>query len=1093
MDAMAWKGWSASMRRSFSFVLALILAVGLLPVTEMPPAVAASTVWRDVPGIQQVSAGGSHTVAIKTDGTLWAWGQNNFGQLGIGSSGSAFQHEPVQIGTAADWAYVSAGRDHTVAVRANGALWAWGRNAEGQLGDASITQRNAPVQIMPAKTDWRVIPGSVSAGITHTMAIDSAGSLWVWGNRSSISGISMPNSDRPFQQINLGTQWRSVAAGHIYTLAIDTNNRLHIIGPDVAASPGGLIPRYKRTQVNADIDWHRVSMSSTHVTMVKENGRLYSWQYRINVDINDIPGENIEINIPPVRIGTDENWQTAAAGRTVTIATKTDGTLWEAQSIGGVFTRVGADTGWINVSAGESIAPNEGHRMALRANNHLWGWGRNNERQLGDYYFLTHNNTRADPVVIWPPSTTDSDSRYLEQHQLIVVGGTTSGWYTAGASVTVTPHSTTTTGLPLFGYTFMHWEFRRIDSGAVISNAALSAALAAGNSMTFTMPAYGVIAEAVFSPPTKFTVTVVNGGVNGPDERVPGDRIDIFHSGPVPDGFRFTGWTSSVAAVTLPSTQTASFTMPDSNITLTPIYSPIEYQIFMTWPGTVVGSHLRSAGVSVSVEAPAAHPDHGGAFLRWDSSPSVVFSSGNNAAFTMPASHITVWPVYSEIPSLEVLAPGGTGCGFYAPGLTVTISANPTDAEGRQFIRWEFSPSTIAHGAQTPTTTITMPTENAWAWAIYGNDGFADYYTVLLLDVSRSVGLRNIPALREHAIAFSDEFLGKSQSDGLVRAVSVITFSCQKNPIHLNESPFYTHEQINELTAYINGIEAHKGFTEPYAGLERAHSKLKAAAGADGINPYASASVVLISNGTANRGIRRSGQFGFNATSAATNKALEMHREEINIATVQFPGVNRSGKPSNRRGEKVLFAIGNVDINPANERRINCALLTPDNSSHFCEDPTRCRIVTLARSDSLESKAKTPTKSIMLNSALVDVFIEHEGEALSTRRRKGISRNMITSWGSIEYTTEGSKRDYIRITFYNDVSPDIELTGRFGSRRVPHPTGDIIVGKPATGVQYRADSIALIKKSTWLINWDTMELTSGGGFVPLILFNIPSE
>ena len=90
----------------------------------------------------QISAGAYHTVALKTDGTLWAWGYNNYGGLGDGTT--AHKSSPVQIGTATDWAQISAGDYHTVALKTDGTLWAWGYNNYGGLGDGTTVTQIIP-------------------------------------------------------------------------------------------------------------------------------------------------------------------------------------------------------------------------------------------------------------------------------------------------------------------------------------------------------------------------------------------------------------------------------------------------------------------------------------------------------------------------------------------------------------------------------------------------------------------------------------------------------------------------------------------------------------------------------------------------------------------------------------------------------------------------------------------------------------------------------------------------------------------------------------------------------------------------------------
>jgi len=94
---------------------------------------------------QQVAAGIDHSVAIKSNGTLWAWGRNQGGQLGDGTNTD--RNAPVQIGTADNWHHVAAGETHTLAIKSDGTLWAWGYNFYGELGDGTNTNKNIPVQI----------------------------------------------------------------------------------------------------------------------------------------------------------------------------------------------------------------------------------------------------------------------------------------------------------------------------------------------------------------------------------------------------------------------------------------------------------------------------------------------------------------------------------------------------------------------------------------------------------------------------------------------------------------------------------------------------------------------------------------------------------------------------------------------------------------------------------------------------------------------------------------------------------------------------------------------------------------------------------
>jgi len=121
-----------------------------------------------------VSAGGWHTAAITTDGGLWTWGNNGFGQLGSGIAQDHGVANPIPTHIMENVIAVSAGEMHTLAITKNGELWAWGRNGNGQLGDGTTTDRNSPVFVL-----YDVV--YVSAGSVHTLAVRSDSSLWAWG------------------------------------------------------------------------------------------------------------------------------------------------------------------------------------------------------------------------------------------------------------------------------------------------------------------------------------------------------------------------------------------------------------------------------------------------------------------------------------------------------------------------------------------------------------------------------------------------------------------------------------------------------------------------------------------------------------------------------------------------------------------------------------------------------------------------------------------------------------------------------------------------------------------------------------------------
>jgi alpha-tubulin suppressor-like RCC1 family protein len=142
-----------------------------------------------------ISAGESYAVALKNDGTVWAWGSNGYGQLGDGST--IEKHTPVPVsGLTGIITAISAGELHTVALKNDGTVWAWGRNNYGQLGDGTTTDSDTPVQASGLTGIT-----AIAAGESHTVALKNDGTLWAWGrnNYGQLGDGTTTDSDTPVQ------------------------------------------------------------------------------------------------------------------------------------------------------------------------------------------------------------------------------------------------------------------------------------------------------------------------------------------------------------------------------------------------------------------------------------------------------------------------------------------------------------------------------------------------------------------------------------------------------------------------------------------------------------------------------------------------------------------------------------------------------------------------------------------------------------------------------------------------------------------------------------------------------------------------------
>lgn len=154
------------------------------------------------------------SAGIKTDGTLWIWGTNNSGELGLGYSGTV--SIPTQLGVASNWKFVTTGASRTFAIKTDGTLWAWGSNNNGALGLSDTTWRTSPTQVGTG-TNW----ATVNAGYYKTFAIKTDGTLWAWGqNTNGELGLNNLTSISSPVQVGILTTWKKINTSISSTFAI---------------------------------------------------------------------------------------------------------------------------------------------------------------------------------------------------------------------------------------------------------------------------------------------------------------------------------------------------------------------------------------------------------------------------------------------------------------------------------------------------------------------------------------------------------------------------------------------------------------------------------------------------------------------------------------------------------------------------------------------------------------------------------------------------------------------------------------------------------------------------------------------------------
>ena len=271
------------------------------------------------------------TIAIKTDGTMWSWGKNNYGVLGLGDTTS--RSSPVQIGALTNWLYVSAGYSHCAAVKTDGTLWTWGRNQAGALGIINTTNYSSPKQV-GALTNWLRTAANGYTGFT--LAIKTDGTLWSWGgNNYGQQGRGNTSQTESPNQVGALTNWSTVVASiGNFVIATKTDGTLWSWGRNVDGALGlGNRTYYSSPkQVGALSTWLKVATGYCYVASVKTDGTLWTWGR--SSPNGQLGLGNLTNYSSPKQVGSLTSWLNIAAGYYFNLASKTDGTLW-SWGIGG--------------------------------------------------------------------------------------------------------------------------------------------------------------------------------------------------------------------------------------------------------------------------------------------------------------------------------------------------------------------------------------------------------------------------------------------------------------------------------------------------------------------------------------------------------------------------------------------------------------------------------------------------------------------------------------------------------------------------------------------------------------------------------------
>ena len=326
-----------------------------------------------------VDAGVFHTVALKQDGTVWAWGNNRYAQLGDGSS--ADRLSPVQVEGLSEIIDVSAGYYHTLALKQDGTVWAWGDNSHGQLGNGDRSLRSSPTEV---KGLSGVI--AISSGYDHSVALKGDGTVWAWGENESGQLGDGDNVSRlsPVQVKGLGGVI-SIAAGKDHTVALKNDGTVRSWGGNEFRQLGDGTSYRQLTQVRMiGVTGCDSIAADSHRTVVRQvDNQIVAWGYNLG-DGDSYHGKTVFIdeklkNVINVASG---NFHFAVLKNDETVST------WGGNIYGQLGDGSTADsvTPLVleNMSNIGSLATGSYYSVVVKDDDTVWAWGSNSYGQLGD-------------------------------------------------------------------------------------------------------------------------------------------------------------------------------------------------------------------------------------------------------------------------------------------------------------------------------------------------------------------------------------------------------------------------------------------------------------------------------------------------------------------------------------------------------------------------------------------------------------------------------------------------------------------------------------------------------------------------------------
>ncbi len=342
--------------------------------------------------ITEIAAGAVYSLALNSDGTVWAWGYNNFGQLG--DSTFTIRASPVQVHDLTSVISIAAGHYHSLALMNDRTIWAWGGNQYGQLGDGTtIWGRNTPVQVSSLTS---VI--SVAGGARHSVALKSDGTVWAWGYNGSgqLGNGSTANSTTPVSVSSLAGII-AIAAGDLHSVALKSDGTVWAWGYNYNGQLGNGSTTYSTTPVSVSslAGIIAIAAGGGHNLALKSDGTVWAWGYNYNGQLGN--GFTTDSTTPVLVTGPTGVIAIASADNH-NFAVESEELVWAwgynyHGELGNGTTTVNIPTPVqvSNLNGFKTFAGGGMHSLGLKSDGTVWAWGHNHVGQLGDGTYADHS------------------------------------------------------------------------------------------------------------------------------------------------------------------------------------------------------------------------------------------------------------------------------------------------------------------------------------------------------------------------------------------------------------------------------------------------------------------------------------------------------------------------------------------------------------------------------------------------------------------------------------------------------------------------------------------------------------------------------